>query len=58
MSNLTINPHRYGGTHTSNLKKFKVARPGKTAADKANGHIPHRKNRRVWDDDLRLWVKV
>lgn len=28
-----------------------VARPGKTAKDKANGHIPYRKNRRVFDTD-------
>lgn len=32
-----------GGTH-------KEMRVGKTAKDKANGHIAGKKNRRVWDD--------
>lgn len=35
-----------------------VARPGKTKRDLANGMIPHRKNRRVWDNGSKTWVKV
>lgn len=40
-----------------------VRRPGKTAKDKESGHIPYRKNRRVWtgrgkDDPAGEWVKV
>ncbi len=32
-------------------------RTGKTAKDKANGHIAYKKNRRVWDNVDRVWVK-
>ena len=34
-----------------------VMRVGKTARDKAKGHQPYKKNRRVWDDKAG-WVKV
>lgn len=33
-------------THLVMNEHFGVNRPGKTAADKANGHVPYRKNRR------------
>lgn len=37
-------------------------REGKTAKDKARGHVPYKKNRRVWDDGGRTgggkWIKV
>lgn len=35
-----------------------VMRVGKTARDKANGHVPGKKNRRNFDDKARVWVKV
>ena len=40
-------------------KKRRV-RNGKTAKDKANGHIAYRKNRRVWQGNQQTgqWVKV
>lgn len=45
-------------------KEVKV-RAGKTARDKANGHVPYKKNRRVWSDggngkgaSAGTWVKV
>lgn len=33
---------------------------GKTAKDKARGHIPYRKNRRVWNGNARdgKWIKA
>lgn len=37
-------------------------REGKTAKDKARGHIAYKKNRRVWDDGGKSgggkWIKV
>jgi hypothetical protein len=33
-------------------------RLGKTKKDKEKGHIPGRKNRRIWDSSSRKWVKV
>lgn len=42
----------------------KIMRVGKTARDKAKGHIAGKKNRRVWDEDKGSkssggrWVKV
>lgn len=33
-------------------------RLGKTARDKANGHIPYKKNQRIWDKTARAWLKV
>lgn len=37
-------------------------REGKTAKDKARGHIAYKKNRRIWDDGGKSsggkWVKV
>lgn len=45
-------------THANCIEKCKVARPGKTARDKANGHIPYKTNRRIWDDRAKAWVKA
>jgi hypothetical protein len=45
-------------THLNCIEKTGVARPGKTARDKARGHIPYRTNRRIWDREAREWVKV
>lgn len=40
-------------------RKIEVTmREGKTARDKAKGHIAGKKNRRVWDDKGCKWVKV
>lgn len=36
-------------THANCVALFKVARPGKTARDKANGHIPYKRNRREYN---------
>lgn len=37
-------------------------RVGKTAQDKKNGHIPYKKNRRIWDDGGKSsggkWIKA
>ncbi len=44
--------------HSTCLDKLGVARAGKTAKDKANGHVPYTKNRRVWDDKAHSWVKA
>ena len=37
-------------------------REGKTAKDKARGHVAYKKNRRIWDSDSRggngKWIKV
>lgn len=33
-------------------------RVGKTARDKANGHVAYQKNRRVWDNVAHKWVKL
>lgn len=42
-------------------KEVKV-RAGKTARDRANGHVAYKKNRRIWDDGGRAgngkWIKV
>ena len=45
-------------THANCKDEYGVGRPGKTACDKANGHIPYQKNRRMWDDKEKAWVKV
>jgi hypothetical protein len=44
--------------HDFCIEETGVARPGKTARDKANGHVPYKKNRRIWDSNDRLWVKA
>lgn len=36
----------------------RIMRVGKTAKDKANGTQRFHKNRRVWDNGSRTWVKV
>lgn len=33
-------------------------RQGKTARDKANGHVPYQKNKREWDSTQRRFVKA
>lgn len=38
------------GYTNSDRKTSVVMREGKTARDKANGHQPYRKNRRIWED--------
>ncbi|MCS5737032.1 hypothetical protein [Herbiconiux daphne] len=42
--------------------KVEKVRDGKTARDKANGHIAYKKNRRIWSDSgkntVGQWVKV
>ena len=42
--------------------KPREMRVGKTAKDKANGHVAYKKNRRVWSDGSKgtpgQWVKV
>ena len=45
-------------THQNCREVFGVSRPGKTAADKERGHIPYRKNRRIYDDREKVWKKV
>ena len=35
--------------HENCLAISNSARPGKTARDKANGHVPYRRNRRMYD---------
>ena len=35
-----------------------IMRVGKTARDKANGHVAYKKNRRLWDDKDHVWNKV
>lgn len=35
-----------------------ASRPGKTARDKSNGHIPYRRNRRMEDRKTGVWSKV
>lgn len=39
-------------------KELGVARPGKTARDKANGMIPHQRNRRMYDKNTDTWYRV
>ena len=49
-------------SRTATQGEHKVMRVGKTAKDKANGHIAYKKNRRVWDSGSKVsegkWVKV
>ena len=44
--------------HPSEYYAQKRVRTGKTAKDKKNGHVPYRKNRRVWDRNSGQWVKA
>lgn len=45
--------------YTDATRKHKrEMRVGKTARDKANGHVAYQKNRRVWDDKLCKFVKA
>lgn len=43
--------HVFGNVNVSATRRdgSQEMREGKTARDKANGHVPYRKNRRVWD---------
>lgn len=57
-----FNLNKQGTMEVRNVdgKEVKV-RAGKTARDKANGHIPYKKNRRIWSDSkgsAGQWVKV
>lgn len=61
-----FNLNRQGtmAVRTVDGKEVKV-RDGKTARDKANGHIPYKKNRRIWSGGsggkggtAGQWVKV
>lgn len=45
-------------SHANCTEVYGVARPGKTVVDKSRGHIPYRKNRRIFDDKAKVWVKV
>ena len=44
--------------HQTCIELFKVARPGKTARDKANGHVPYRRNRREYDKRTGITSKL
>lgn len=48
----------YGRAHYAMRAVYGVNRPGKTAEDKARGHVPYKKNRRVWDRTEGQWCKV
>lgn len=49
----------FGNVNTTATKRdSRVMRVGKTARDKAKGHVPYVKNRRIWDKQDRMWVKV
>lgn len=54
--------NRVGTMETRNIEGKEVrVRAGKTARDKANGHTPYKKNRRIWSDSKTSsgqWVKV
>lgn len=58
-----FNLNKQGTMEVRNVdgKDVKV-RAGKTARDKANGHIAYKKNRRVWSDGSKgtvgQWVKA
>jgi hypothetical protein len=58
-----FNLNKQGTMEVRNIdgKEVKV-RAGKTARDKANGHIPYKKNRRIWSDGSKgsegTWIKV
>ncbi|MGL5324015.1 MAG: hypothetical protein ACRC91_04730 [Aeromonas sp.] len=50
----------FGGVNVSFLRSSteRPIRQGKTARDKAKGHIPYTKNRRIWDNSDKKWVKA
>lgn len=57
-----LQPFQFKSTSTQTILKDKNGiqtrvRTGKTAKDKANGHVAYKKNRRVWDDKDRKWFK-
>jgi hypothetical protein len=45
-------------SHLNCVEQSQKFRPGKTAVDKERGHIPYKKNHRVWDSGSKTWVKV
>ena len=45
-------------THANCTEVYGVARPGKTAVDKKRGHVPGRKNRRIYDSKEKVWKKI
>ena len=44
--------------HSNCIDKCGVARPGKTARDKANGHVPYRRNHREYDKQSGKTIKL
>lgn len=51
----------FGKANTSSFSRSKTKRPirmGKTARDRANGHVAYQKNRRLWDRDGHVWYKA
>lgn len=57
-----LQPFQFKSTSTQTILTDKNGiqtrvRTGKTAKDKANGHVAYKKNRRVWDDKDRKWFK-
>lgn len=56
----------FGGVNVSFSRNTEIMREqgrteirlGKTARDKANGHVAYQKNRRVWDQKDHAWAKV
>lgn len=45
-------------THQNCINATGYARPGKTARDRANGMIPYRRNRRIYDKATDSWIKI
>lgn len=56
MKRQDIKPVSGPRTHQNCISHYNVARPGKTAIDKANGSQRFKPNRRVWDG--KGWVKA
>ena len=52
------NSNKTVGYTDATRKHARDMRIGKTARDKANGHVAYQKNRRVWDEELRKFVKA
>lgn len=50
----------FGDVNVSFLRSAinRPIREGKTARDKARGHVPYTKNRRIWDSSDKKWVKA
>ena len=52
------NSNKTVGYTDATRKQARRMRIGKTFRDKVNGHVAYQKNRRVWDDELRKFVKA